>query len=92
MPSSDIKAKYCTGTGSLGIQSPARIRGIHIHAGGSNTNKVVITAGNGGAEKITIDLHHNDSHSVTIPADGILIEDAYVLTFTNVVSMTVFYA
>lgn len=92
MPSSDIKAKYCTGTGSLGIQNTARIRGIHVHAGGSSTNKVVITAGNGGSEVLTIDLHHNDSHSVSIPNDGILVRDAYVATFTNIVSMTVFYA
>lgn len=96
--SSDIKAKSVTGTGSLSV-GRARIRGVHVLAAATGNPQLVIKDGSGGATILDVKFSTNDSeddathsHTLFIPADGILSVNDPHLTLTNLAQVTVFYA
>jgi len=89
MAGSDVKAKRVTATGSAGV-GPARIRQIQVLTT-TGTPRLTITDGNGGATVLDLDFLASDSHSVNIPAEGILVSDIYVSAFTACTAVTVFY-
>jgi hypothetical protein len=90
--SSDVKAKTLAGNGNreLGV-GPARIRQIQIlSASGGNT--VSLTEGSGGTEVLGMTVTDTTLHSVNIPADGILVQDAYFNLGSGITQVVVFYA
>ena len=97
--SSDIKAKSLTGTDDLDV-GRARIRGVHVLAAATGNPQLVIRdGGSGGATILDVKFSTNDteddathSHTLFIPADGILSVNDPHLTLTNLAQVTVFYA
>lgn len=90
--SSDVKAKTLAGGDNreLGV-GPARIRQIQIlSASGGNT--VSLTEGSGGTEVLGMTVTDATLHSVNIPADGILVQDAYFDLGAGITQVVVFYA
>jgi|14_taG_2_1085336.scaffolds.fasta_scaffold91141_2 hypothetical protein len=98
--SSDVKAVYWTstdGTGSNGIGTVIggrnRIKGIHVHTSGGANSVLEIKDGSTGSQVIKADFQKTDNDSIYVPGDGLLcVNEAYVSVFTNVTSITVFYA
>jgi hypothetical protein len=96
--SSDVKAVYWTSSnGSSGVGTVIggrnRIKGIHVHTAGSNNSVLEIKDGSGGSQVIKADFQKTDNDSIYVPGDGLLcVNEAYVSVFTNIDSITVFYA
>lgn len=92
MSGSDIKTKRLTGTGAAGI-GRARIRQLQVTVSNVGAGRLTVTDGNGGATLLDLDFKADDTHSVNIPANGVLsTSDPYISTATNVTALTVFYA
>ena len=92
MPSSDIRTKRITSTGSLAV-GPARVRQVQVLTAGSGSPRLTITDGNGGSTLLDLDFSTGATHSVNIPDYGIRFEgDVYVSAFTNLTAVTVFYS
>ena len=96
--SSDVKAVYWTtsdGTSGVGtvIGGRNRIKGIHVHTSGGANSVLEIKDGSTGSQVIKADFQKADNDSIYVPGDGLLcVNEAYVSVFTNVTSITVFYA
>ena len=96
--SSDVKAVYWTASsGSSGVGTVIagrnRIRGIHVHTGGSNNPTLTIKDGSTGAVVLQADFQNTDNDAIYVPGDGLLcVNEAYVSAFTHITSITVFYA
>lgn len=90
--SSDVKAKKLAGNGTRQLDvGPARIRQIQIlSASGGNT--ISVTEGSGGTEVLGMTVTDTTLHSVNIPADGILVQDAYFVLGSGITQVVVFYA
>lgn len=92
MSRSDIKTKRLTGTGAIGV-GRARIRQIQVLVAAAGNGRLTITDGNGGETLVDLDFKADDTHSVNIPAEGILsVNDPYISAATNVSALTVFYS
>jgi hypothetical protein len=90
MANSDTKAKRQTGTGAVGI-GRVRVRQLQVTVG-AGAGRLTLTDGNGGETLLDMDFSANDTHSVGIPAQGILFTvDPVVTVATNVNAYTVFY-
>ena len=88
--SSDVFAIRKNATGAV-FEGPARLRQVEINTSASGTPRLTFTDGNGGAVLLDLDLTNSDTHSVNIPADGILFKDGvYVSTFTALEAVTTF--
>ena len=91
MAGSDLKAKRVTTTGAFGV-GRARVRQLQVTVG-SATGRVTLTDGDGGETVLDLDFTASDTHSVNIPAEGILFtEDPFLSVATNVDAVTLFYA
>ena len=91
MAGSDVKAKRLTGTGAAGV-GRARIRQLQVNVG-AGAGRLTITDGNGGATILDLDFTASTTHSVNIPADGVLTtSDPYISAATNVSAITLFYS
>tara|TARA_R110001606_G_scaffold160204_1_gene304060 strand:+ start:640 stop:924 length:285 start_codon:yes stop_codon:yes gene_type:complete len=89
--SSDVFAIRKNDTGDLSFTGPARLRQVEVFTSGTGTPRLTLTDGNGGATLLDLDFTNSDTHSVNIPADGILFRGGvYVETFTALEAMTVF--
>ena len=89
--SSDVFAIRKNDTGDLSFTGPARLRQVEVFTSSSGTPRLTLTDGNGGATLLDLDFTTSDTHSVNIPADGILFRGGiYVETFTALEAMTVF--
>lgn len=92
MAISDIKAKRLTGTGAASI-GRTRIKQIQVLTNATGAGRLTITDGDGGATVLDIDLAVSDSHTLNIPANGVVVtSDVYVSAATNITALTVFYA
>lgn len=92
MSSSDIKTKRLTTTGAVGV-GRARIRQLQVTVSNAGAGRLTITDGDGGATILDLDFKADDTHSVNIPANGVLsIADPHIATATNVTAVTLFYA
>ena len=93
--SSDIKAKSFTDGGAMSV-GRARIRGIHVMcASGTIAPHLQIKDGGSGGT-IILDVKFSTtastSHTLFIPADGILsVNDPFIVE-TDLAQITVFYA
>lgn len=84
--------KRLTGTGAAGI-GRARIRQIQLLVSNVGAGRLTVTDGNGGATLLDLDFKADDTHSVNIPAEGILsTDDPYVSAATNITALTLFYS
>lgn len=91
MSSSDIKAKRLTGTGAASV-GRSRIRQIQATVG-AGAGRLTVTDGSGGATILDIDFTASQTHSVNIPANGILsTSDPYISAATNITALTLFYS
>ena len=91
MSSSDVFAIRKNSTGVLTFAGPARLRQVEVFTSSSGTPRLTLTDGNGGAVLLDLDFTNSDTHSVNIPADGILFRDSiYVSTFTALEAVTLF--
>ncbi len=94
MAGSDLKAKRVTTTGAFGV-GRARVRQLQVLSGSGNGNsaRVTLTNGDGGETLLDLDFTNDDTHSVNIPAEGVLFtEDPFLSAATNVDAVTLFYA
>ncbi len=92
MSSSDIQTKRLTTTGAAGI-GRARIRQLQVTVSNAGAGRLTVTDGNGGATILDLDFNADDTHSVNIPANGVLsVNDPHISTATNVTALTLFYA
>ncbi|MDR9428666.1 MAG: hypothetical protein RI553_11235 [Salibaculum sp.] len=91
MAGSDLKAKRVTTTGAFGV-GRARVRQLQVTVG-AGTGRVTLTDGDGGETVLDLDFAASDTHSVNIPAEGILFtKDPFLSAATNVDAVTLFYA
>ncbi len=88
--SSDVFTVRKNATGVV-FEGPARLRQVEINTSASGTPRLTFTDGNGGAVLLDLDLTNSDTHSVNIPADGILFRGGvYISTFTALEAVTTF--
>lgn len=84
--------KRLTGTGAAGI-GRVRIRQIQLLVSNVGAGRLTVTDGNGGATLLDLDFKADDTHSVNIPAEGILsTDDPYISAATNITALTLFYS
>ena len=92
MAGSDVKAKRLAETGAAGI-GRVRIRQIVATVSNVGDGRLTITDGSGGATLLDVDLSTTLTHSIDLPADGILSSsDPYISAFTNISAITLIYS
>lgn len=90
----DVKAKYLSASGNMGVGSRIRVKGVYVQPG-ATAGTVSFKVGNSsGTELILLGTPANTTAStfnVLIPSDGVLFEGDPYVTLTNVTSVTIFY-
>lgn len=92
MSRSDVKTKRLTGTGAASL-GRARILQLQVLVSNVGAGRLTLTDGDGGATLLDLDFKTDDTHSVNIPAQGILAsDDPFISTATNITAVTLFYS